>query len=124
MEYGVRTQGIYLTNLLNKSSPSGDSFGQLTLQLLRKETKEGSPRSLAQQSCSGSGLHDGCTFKGMPAGRKTGRVGLVNITNWPPNAFTSFCLHVRVFSVTSGYQLKLICIRLLSLASSYFLPSN
>lgn len=43
MEYGVRTWDYIYTDPLNKSSPSGDSFGQWTLQPLRKETKEGLP---------------------------------------------------------------------------------
>lgn len=41
---------------LNKSSPSGDSFGQWTLQPLRKETKEGLvSKAPWAPSCPGAG---------------------------------------------------------------------
>lgn len=44
-------------------------------------------------------------------------MGLFNIIKWPPNAFYDFCLHVRVFSVTTCQLNLLISLRILPEAS-------
>lgn len=49
---------------------------------LEKRNQGGSPRSLGHRLVQVLGT-DGCTLRGMPAGRKTGRVGLLNTTKWP-----------------------------------------
>lgn len=49
---------------------------------LERRNQRGSPRSLGYHLVQVLGT-DECSFRGMPAGRKTGGVGLRNTAKWP-----------------------------------------
>lgn len=87
MEYGVRTWE-YLSQIPEQKQSLRRQLWPMDTAALETRNQGGSTRCLGQVLGS-----DGCTLKGMPAGRKTGRVGLLNTTKWSPNAFiASICM--------------------------------